>query len=344
MKRQKTSYPGVTFYIKEDGDKIYYIRYRQGGRGTKEIEEPVGTSAQAMTPAKASLIRAARINKKAPSNKESRIEQIRNSETWTLKKLFQQYQGNLEQGTSGRINDLSNFRRLLSIQDKELKDISSLDIESIQRKMEKEGKAPQTIKHALNLITRTNNYALKSGLVQLHDGLGFFIRKPKVDSNKTENMDDETLNRYLAILHEEEDQDKAAILKIALFCGMRKTAILSLKWKHIDFQQNIIELEGKTAKNRRTSFIPLNSLTREVFLQLKKGKPEEYIFGMDGHKREDFRRMARRVKAKAGLPDDFRPMHGLRHTYASRLASSGKVDLYTLQKLLTHESPEMTQR
>ena len=65
---------------------------------------------------------------------------------------------------------------------------------------------------------------------------------------------------------------------------------------------------------------------------------------MDGHKREDFRRMARRVKAKAGLPDDFRPMHGLRHTYASRLASSGKVDLYTLQKLLTHESPEMTQR
>ncbi|KIE18063.1 hypothetical protein DS62_01080 [Smithella sp. SC_K08D17] len=27
-----------------------------------------------------------------------------------------------------------------------------------------------------------------------------------------------------------------------------------------------------------------------------------------------------------------------------RLASSGKVDLYTLQKLLTHKSPIMTQR
>jgi integrase len=26
------------------------------------------------------------------------------------------------------------------------------------------------------------------------------------------------------------------------------------------------------------------------------------------------------------------------------LASSGKVDLYTLQKLLTHKSPQMTQR
>jgi hypothetical protein len=30
--------------------------------------------------------------------------------------------------------------------------------------------------------------------------------------------------------------------------------------------------------------------------------------------------------------------------YASMLASSGQVDLYTLQKLLTHKSPIMTQR
>ena len=37
-------------------------------------------------------------------------------------------------------------------------------------------------------------------------------------------------------------------------------------------------------------------------------------------------------------------MHGLRHTFASLLASSGKVDLLTLQKLLTHGSPQMTQR
>ncbi len=35
---------------------------------------------------------------------------------------------------------------------------------------------------------------------------------------------------------------------------------------------------------------------------------------------------------------------GLRHVYASILPSSGQVDLYTLQKLLTHKSPLMTQR
>ena len=51
-----------------------------------------------------------------------------------------------------------------------------------------------------------------------------------------------------------------------------------------------------------------------------------------------------RIKKAAGLPKDFRPLHGLRHTYASMLASSGQVDLYTLQKLLTHKSAAMTQR
>ena len=46
----------------------------------------------------------------------------------------------------------------------------------------------------------------------------------------------------------------------------------------------------------------------------------------------------------AGLPEDFRPIHGLRHVFASALASSGQVDMYTLQKLLTHSDPKTTQR
>ena len=34
------------------------------------------------------------------------------------------------------------------------------------------------------------------------------------------------------------------------------------------------------------------------------------------------------------MPADFRALHGLRHTYASMLASSGKVDLYTYTKAI----------
>ena len=51
-----------------------------------------------------------------------------------------------------------------------------------------------------------------------------------------------------------------------------------------------------------------------------------------------------RIRKNAGLSKDFRYLQGLRHTFASELASSGKVDMYTLQRLMTHKDFRMTQR
>jgi integrase len=74
-------------------------------------------------------------------------------------------------------------------------------------------------------------------------------------------------------------------------------------------------------------------------------RTSEFIFpGLNGKQRTTINKPANRIKKAAGLPKDFRPLHGLRHLYASMLASSGQVDMYTLQKLLTHKSPAMTMR
>ena len=66
--------------------------------------------------------------------------------------------------------------------------------------------------------------------------------------------------------------------------------------------------------------------------------------GLHGGQRVNIGKQVAKIRDDAGLPSDFRPLHGLRHVYASMLASSGKVDMYTLQKLLTHKTPQMTQR
>lgn len=52
---------------------------------------------------------------------------------------------------------------------------------------------------------------------------------------------------------------------------------------------------------------------------------------------------SRKIREAAGLPDDFRPFYSLRHTFAPTLASEG-TNLYTVQKLLTQKSPQMTKR
>jgi integrase len=49
----------------------------------------------------------------------------------------------------------------------------------------------------------------------------------------------------------------------------------------------------------------------------------------------------RRACKKAGIEDLH--FHDLRHTFATRLIQAG-VDLYTVQRLLGHKTPKMTQR
>lgn len=157
-------------------------------------------------------------------------------------------------------------------------------------------------------------------------------------------MTSEQMRRYLAALDEEPDQNAASFLRIALFTGMRKSAILNLQWNDIDFEHGLILLRGEHAKKRKTESIPLSASVAEVLKSIVR-TDSLYVFpGKTGGRRNDCPAMAKRVRDKAGLPPDFRPLHGLRHTYASFLASSGKVDIYALQKLLTHESPEMTAR
>ena len=106
---------------------------------------------------------------------------------------------------------------------------------------------------------------------------------------------------------------------------------------------------GKTiasiAKKQKTEVIPMNEQARAILNALPHTQ-SAYVFPgrYDDKARTNISPMLKRVREKAGLPESFRPLHGLRHSFASWLASSGQVSMYELQKLLTHSSPQMTQR
>lgn len=89
----------------------------------------------------------------------------------------------------------------------------------------------------------------------------------------------------------------------------------------------------------------MSGAARAVLEQVER-TASPYVFpGRDGGQRKDFKRIPQRVRDKAGLSkEEFRPLHGLRHTFTSWMASTGAVDICTLQKLLTHGSAQMTQR
>ena len=132
-------------------------------------------------------------------------------------------------------------------------------------------------------------------------------------------------------------------MKMALFTGMRRGELFRLQWQDVDFDRGFIHI--RDPKGGQDQKIPLNAAAREL-LAASPPEPAALMFSPDavGTRRTDINKQVTRIKEAAGLPKDFRALHGLRHVYASMLASSGQVDLYTLQKLLTHKSAAMTQR
>ena len=131
-------------------------------------------------------------------------------------------------------------------------------------------------------------------------------------------------------------------MKMALYTGMRRGELFKLKWRDINFETGFLLI--KDPKGGKDQRIPINNMARNLLSSITRSK-SPYVFpGLNGGMRVTIGVAGRRIRDHAGLPKDFRPMHGLRHVYASMLASSGKVDMYVLQKLMTHKSPKMTQR
>lgn len=210
--------------------------------------------------------------------------------------------------------------------------------------MEDKNYTPATVKHILVLLRMLINWGVKNGMFPPINPSRLRFDIPKLDNERTEMLSAEQIAAYEKALDQESDQNLAALFRLALVTGLRKSALMNLRWDDCDMENRIITLRGEVAKRGKTDYVPMSDVAYAILLNIQHGE-SDYIFpGKDVGPRKEVSRMARRLKKNAGLPDDFRPLHGLRHAYASFLISSGKVDLYTLQKLLTHSSPKMTQR
>lgn len=339
--RFKTDYPGVFFIVgaavtRSGNENIYYIRYRKNG---KLIEEKAGRQFKDnMTPAKANNIRARRMEGDQPTNEETRQEKAQVAARWTIQRLWEEYRKHLPGGEATK-PDLSRWALYLEkpFANKEPRELVKLDTDRLRINLLK-SKTPQTVKHVVALLRRIINFGVDRGLCP---ALPFKITLPSVDNIKTEDLDPEQLQRLLAVLETTHRQEAASMMKIALFTGMRRGEIFKLRWDDLDFQRGFINIvEPKGGKSQK---IPMNGAAREVFEAIP--RRSEYVFpARSGGPRKDANKDFRAIKKEAGLPADFRHMHGLRHLFATMLVSSGQVDMFTLQKLLTHKSPEMTQR
>lgn len=139
-------------------------------------------------------------------------------------------------------------------------------------------------------------------------------------------------------LNQEESFVAKSYFYMALFTGARKTNVLEMRWKEIDFDNAVWRIPE--TKNGDPQNIPLIEYALQVLKQIP--KTSEWVFPNERSKSghfEDPKKAWARILARAGI-ENLR-IHDIRRTMGSWLVNSGApVDV--AGKVLGHKSPAST--
>jgi integrase len=143
------------------------------------------------------------------------------------------------------------------------------------------------------------------------------------------------------------------VLTTALNTGMRKGEILSLTWDEVDFKNNVLIIRAANSKSKKTKRIPMNSVLRTMFLELKANTSwfDKKLIGEDDNNyvfRDNLSRPVKDIKTafkNACRRADIKGLrfHDLRHTAGTRMNESG-VGIVAISDILGHSSIELTRK
>jgi integrase len=135
------------------------------------------------------------------------------------------------------------------------------------------------------------------------------------------------------------------LVLVALHTGLRRGDLFSLEWSHINLERGqITKVINKTRrKTIKPVVLPLRNDAVAVLRDWRaqtSGNGLVFPSPVTGRQLDSVKTAWRNLMAAADI-QDFR-FHDLRHTFASWLVMQG-ASLFTVQKLMTHSTAEMTQ-
>lgn len=223
-----------------------------------------------------------------------------------------------------------------------------------------EGYSRSTICALRDVLSGVFNYAVDEEMVKANPVSGITKRLELNRKGKeiVEPLTSEELVLYLDTA-KEHFKDYYAFFFMASRTGMRLGELLAIRWGGIDFNGSFLWVKQSyrrgrftAPKNGKTRRVDMSDqlrmtlkdhLTREKKKALKSGLGEvpELVFHRNGRVIEQnyIRRVHNRILSKAGLRHI--KLHGLRHTFASLLLSTGESPVYVKEQL-GHSSIQIT--
>ena len=351
-------YDGVWVNNLKNGDKSYYINYRD--ENNKPVKQLVGKNTLLNNfTAKDAYAKLIEMKYKLQNNEEiiiehGRVSKIKLNDLWD--KFFE--------NNSLRVMDQQNYNKHIKpvFGNKDIKSLKSLHFEKFKQDLFAKKLEPQTVKHQLTLIRTIFNYAIKNGLVKNFTNpiSGGKVKMPEIDNKRQGYLTKDQAKELLRILKATHTLTYHLTV-LLLFTGVRFSEITGasaqknktgkdryLKWADVNFNNNTIYF--KKTKKGNDRHIAMGDTLLETIEYLYSHKVNDAVItnstGGIVLKMPRYFMEAVEVIIPGNRNKDLKhkiTVHSLRHTHASWLAESG-LDILQIKEQLGHKNIEMTMR
>ena len=355
---EKTKYTGVFFRDTEDGQRVFYIRYKKHG---KSITEKIGSKEEGITAAYCSKMRS----------KQTSIERLKDDAPLNIKTIptFDEVANEYFEYKSDRPDNENNKGRYnnhlkATLGKLKLNEIDSDIVNNLIKKKKtaissKTNKtyAPKTINDMINLTGTIFNYAINQKELKVINPISNHrVEKLKVDNDRERYLDTNEIKKLFEYLETRKGKDHVneyilLFVKLSLSTGARLTSVLTITKADINLNQETITIKNHKSNRTYTGHMH-SSLKTLLENRIKDLSPIDYV--MSGTPNVMDRTSINKVLQPVfdelfnkGLPSDDRKrrvvIHTLRHTFASLLAIAG-TPIYTIKKLMDHSDINQTMR
>ncbi len=346
MGRDSTRFPGVYKRVSKrrrhqgKPDVCFDITYKDL-RG-KKVWEKVGYLSEGYTAAKASQIRAERLQKQRHGDLMATRKNITFGEAWDM--FDQRHIATLADPDSERMRYETHLKDKLA--HLRLDRIGTLDVEDLKADLLVK-LAPSTAKKVIGLVgslyRKMSEWDVWHGRSPTRG-----IKFPKADVQRVRFLTNGEARQLMEGLRLRSDQVWRMAM-VSLHTGFRASEIFRLRGEHIDLEAAMIRAEDtKNGESRTVHMTP--TLMNEVFGTMPTTPMGHLVFPSRTGKQitaisDTYERTVEALKLNKGIDDNRYKVvfHTLRHTFASWLASDG-IPLYVISQLLGHKSLSQTQR
>ncbi|MEV9600254.1 tyrosine-type recombinase/integrase [Aliarcobacter butzleri] len=345
MARKKSNrYTGVYFQELQNGDKSYYITYKEN---KKDVWKKIGLHSEGIREAYCFQKRNEITSKIRLGEELPHIAVRKETQTFLdVAKQFYDYKAIHNRQNKKTRSRVENRLKEHFIGSKYIKSITKSDIEDFQLNIEKE-LMPATVNFTVEQVSSIFNWAIENEILDKNPCKA--IKKIKVNNSRLRYLEINEIKKLISTL--ENDKSLYYFVMIALSTGGRLQTICNIKPSDLKDNGSIRLYDFKNSSEYYGFLSSELKVEFEKFIIDSGKNKDEFIFkntGKQSYSNQYYYRKLQPIFDILFNPEGTEPLnkvtiHTLRHTFASQLAIN-ETPILTIKKLMNHNDINATMR